>query len=409
MWPTVVGEIISGILLGPTVFGPALSDVIFPSENKLVISSLGTLGLIFYMFGVGLDFDVRQLKGVISCVLIAGFLATLFPALIAVPLAFLLQDPSLGFSGGSGDVLPFLFMLASGLSVSALPVTAAILNEEHLFDSYLGRMGIGASAVVTVLMFLLLAVASNIAQGRVWFTAVNVGGLLALTVALFAIQLCWTKLGQKNTCISASLLARNRVGLTNTIFVSSVVLCVLAATATQVLGFTVLLGSFMVGVFFPFDAHLRSSTKDVFGKVTLWLLLPTFLATSGLQTNMRTIRLEQLLGIALIVLGGIAGKLAITPAVKLLKLKWKESLFLASLLDCRGLLVLVVNLEGQALGLTGDGLFNALVLLALASTILTKPLITFCLPTGKATTKDIDLEKTTSSNSNDDLNNSSDE
>ena len=102
-------------------------------------------------------------------------------------------------------------------------------------------------------------------------------------------------------------------GLTNTIFVSSVVLCVLAATATQVLGFTVLLGSFMVGVFFPFDAHLRSSTKDVFGKVTLWLLLPTFLATSGLQTNMRTIRLDQLLGIALIVLGGIAGSSLVAP------------------------------------------------------------------------------------------------
>ncbi|MCH8876400.1 MAG: cation:proton antiporter [Chloroflexi bacterium] len=366
--PRVVGEIIAGVLLGPSVLGIELARAVFPQQSLFALRVLATIGLISFMYTVGLDFDMRVLKGSWSKVILLALASAAIPAALAWPLASIL--PQAGFMQPGADPVAYRWFLAAALSVSAFPVAAVILYELEMIDSPLGELGIGTTAVVTVLMFVLLAYAEGIATGApLSALGAKLLGLALLLVFLFLVfQPGWDHLARRNPDLF------QRASSVHIVFVF--VLAVITAVATRLLGFTFLLGPFLLGAAVIPNPGLRRRLSDPLRWSTRWLLLPIFFVVSGLSTNLRLITPAMVFPILLVVLIGVVGKLgAIIPTGRALGLPWKESFLLASLLNCRGLLVLVIALAGQELGLIGPGLFIALVALSLLSTIMTGPLI----------------------------------
>jgi Kef-type K+ transport system membrane component KefB len=157
--PRVLGELLAGLILGPTVLGPSISEWLFPAKIWPIVDAVGDLGVVFFSLGVGYKFDPELLpqgwKGGAQISILSAS-AVLFPVALAYPLALWLDDSKTNvpvFAGENADFRGFFFILSSGLSVSALPIAALMLKHLKLLESPLGRMTIGVAAIVTVFMF----------------------------------------------------------------------------------------------------------------------------------------------------------------------------------------------------------------------------------------------------------------
>ncbi len=365
--PRAVGEIVAGILLGPSLFGSQLSDLIFPASSRFALGGLANIGLISFMYAVGLDFDRRLLKGRWIQVAALAVMAVLVPVASAWPTVAWL--PAIGFPPPLGDPVAYRWFIAAALSVSAFPVAVLILQELKAIETDIGKITIGTSAMVTVLMFAVLAHASQTASGAsTWNLGFNLLGLLLmLTVLLFAVHPAWQRLAE----LRPDRFLRATPGLV----IISASMAVASGILTNQLGFTYFLGPFLFGVAVPHDATLRRELVEPLRNFTRWLLLPAFFTVSGLSTNLRVLTPTMLPGILLIALAGFASKLlGVTFTGRILGRPWRESAMLASILNCRGLLVLVMALEGERLHIVGPEVYAALVTLALLSTMAAAPL-----------------------------------
>ena len=411
--PRVVGEIIAGVLLGPSLLGPELfhwqsswawmhcdqalgaagaanesiSACFFPAQSKSVLGVLGQIALVFFMFLVGLELNYRLLKGKYRGII------TVALGVIALPIVFgFLIGPYLydqttmsggkeigKFVAGLGtptepSKLAFSLMIGAMLSVTAFPVMARILQEKGLTQSNMGAIGIAAAAIVTVLMFVVVVVATNIAKDADTSTHIRAYVKIALYIAVMAavVPRLLAPLGKRyeTNGFNAELL----VWVTILMFASS--------WMAQRLGLGVIVGGFMAGAVMPARALLFKDMSTRLSDLTSAILLPIFLAFSGLQTDFTKLKPEFWIGIAIFLVAGVVAKWAGGAVfARLGGLSWREGNVIGVLMNCRGLLILVVALIAlNDAKVISPQMQIGGVLMALITTMMTGPLFDKFLP-----------------------------
>lgn len=413
--PAVVGEIVAGVLLGPTLLGPAIfhwrnppaflnceaanagiealgiTHCLFPQQAKGVLGVLGQIALLLFMFLVGLEFDFKLLSGKLKAVTIVGVGVVAVPILGGFALNPLLFNDTFAAEGASS--LAFGLFVGAMLSVTAFPVMVRILQEKGLTLSPMGSVGIAAAALVTILMFVAVSLSAGVAGGASGGEIATNLGLTALYIAVmgFVVRPLLKPLGQAYEARVAKLggpvdeagwsqrdaFAPAGVGwaLTSHMFAFIMILVFLSGWIAHVLGINVIVGGFMAGVVLPARKGLiRDMTSELFD-LTAIILLPVFLAFSGLNTDFTQLNAGAIGGIVVFLIAGIATKW-VGGAVfgRLGGLSWAEGNVLGVLMNCRGLLVLVVALIGVQTNVITPLMQLGGVLMALVTTMMTGPL-----------------------------------
>ncbi|MFC9255513.1 cation:proton antiporter [Amycolatopsis thailandensis] len=377
--PPVIGEIVAGVLLGPSLFGivwPGAFGWLFPSGVVSAINILSQLGLIFFMYLVGSEIDLGAVRK-------RGFTAvTVSQVSIALPMVsgIVLALGMYPLFGGDVSFLAFGLFIAVSMSVTAFPVLARILTDRGISKTPLGALALTCAAVDDVAAWCLLAVVVAVSQGGAPSEVFLTVGLTLVFVAamLYVVRPLLHK-----------LLTRVPEPAVLAILLGGIML---SALATNEIGIHALFGAFLFGVIAPRRDPVLARAAGKLGSVTLTLLLPLFFAYTGLHTEFSLLGsgsmwLWTLAVTAVAVFGKWAGS---TTAARLTGVGWSESLSLGALMNCRGLTELVVLNVGLQLKVISPTVFAMLVIMTLASTIATAPALTLIAKFGKKSEKDSD-------------------
>ncbi|WP_219471254.1 cation:proton antiporter [Nonomuraea rhizosphaerae] len=376
MQPRVLGEMVAGVLLGPTLFGwlfPEAQKAIFPPEVRPILYVLSTIGLTLYMFlvGAGLDHGAREPGEVRR----AGVLAA----------SGILPSLALGFGAGlllhgtlsRPEVSPWQFALFVGgaLSLTAFPMLARILYERGLENSRIGRLTLIAASIDDALAWCILAVLTALHLGSGHGSALLTIGLAALfaAVMLGVVRPLLRRLGE-------SVQRTGQLGATGMYVVILVPLA--AGWLTDWIGVYAVFGGFLAGLAMPRDAVFRQALHGRMMEVVSTLLLPTFFTFSGLNTQLGGIAGgTMLLAFGLILAAGFAGKyFGCSLSMRALGFGWRESYAVGALMNARGLMILIFINIGLAQGMITQELFSMLVLVAVLTTAGALPLYKLALP-----------------------------
>jgi Kef-type K+ transport system membrane component KefB len=368
--PPVIGEVVAGILLGPSLLGrawPAGSAFLLPASVTSYLQVIAQVGVILYMFVVGLELDPKQLKDQRRTALGISATGILAPFLLGAALAFALYPR---YAGAGVPFPSFALFLGVAMSVTAFPVLARILTDRGMHHTPLGTLALACAAIDDVTAWCLLAFATATVTAREG-DAVRTLALTALFIAVILVGL-------------RPLLARltrrvERQGRELSLEVVTAVfaLLLLAAHATEWIGIHALFGAFLLGVAVPNDSALARGLKVRLHDLVAVLLLPAFFAFSGLRTQLGLVHgAAQWLVFAAILLVACVGKFGGSAiAARLTGMPWRTATALGVLMNTRGLVELIVLNVGLDLGVIGPQLFAMLVLMALATTFATSPIL----------------------------------
>jgi Kef-type K+ transport system membrane component KefB len=365
--PRVVGEILAGILLGPTLLGSQLSLVIAPAQARPVLSLVATLALTMFMFLAGVEFDLSKVKGRWLQVGLMALLAVAVPAVLGFPIAQAMHTPA--FAGAAGErLLPFALFIGAALSVTAFPVMAHILMERGELNSKMGSLAVATTGIMSVLMFSYISFAGTVAAAK-GFSDFLVKLVLIAVFILVSALLVRPLLGRlyrgmfRNGVVSGDGLAIAFAGM------------VLYGLIAHQLGINALVGGFIWGIILPQDRALRQALGAKVRDLAMILFLPIFFAMAGFSADLKLITPQVLPALLLVLLGAIACKfLAVVPA-KAFGLSWRETAMLGVLFNTRGLLVLVAGLIGLQLNIITGLTFTIIVVVALVTNLMTLPLL----------------------------------
>jgi Kef-type K+ transport system membrane component KefB len=342
-----------------------------------VLGLLGQIALVFFMFLVGVELDFASLKGRVSAIV------TMACGVVAVPIVFglglgpILNNSKFAVVGADGalpDTVAFSLFLGAMLAVTAFPVMARILQEKGLTTSPMGAIGIAAAGIVTILMFILLAVAKGVDAGNSFGgqSKVFLGTIVYLAVMFGIVRRALVPLGRKIV---------GDEHFTNTWFVSAVVIAIVSAYVADRIGINVIVGGFVAGAVMPSRPVIFKGLTSRLGEVTASVLLPIFLAFSGLRTDFTSLGWAWLPGIALFIVAGVLSKWGGgAVSARLGGLTWAEGNVLGILMNCRGLLVLVVALVAFDAKIITPQMQVGAVVMALITTAMTGPLFDRFLP-----------------------------
>lgn len=373
--PQVVGEMIAGIALGPSLLGwlaPALSATLFPADGLDALYTLSQVGLLLFMFLVGLEFDPGMLRKQGHVAFLASHTSITAPCFLGALLALLLY-PQLSTSN-----VPFyqfaLFMGAS-MSVTAFPVLARMLQERHLHATPLGSIAIACAAIDDVTAWCLLAyivalVRASSGSRPLWMV------LAGLTLYIAAMVLAARPL-------LARLLRRfERDGRLGDDLLGVLLLLLLAsATITEWLGIHLLFGAFLFGAILPKTPRVVHVITARLAALPLVLLLPIFFAFTGLRTRLGLIHGTMWIFFVMLLAVAVAGKLlGAAAAARVAGLRWRDALALGALMNTRGLMELVLLNIGLDLGVISPALFSMLVLMAILTTFMAAPVLNRLMP-----------------------------
>jgi K+:H+ antiporter len=362
--PRVVGEIAAGILLGPSLLGritPDLSAWLFPPATFPVLLAVSHLGLLFFMFLVGLHLDLGLLRASGRTALVTS------PVSIVVPLGLGIAVAGAIRPEFAPDVSPLAFALFMGLalSVTAFPVLARILEERSLAGTRVGVVAIACAAVDDVSAWVLLAGVTA------YVRAASGSGSLALTLLLlaaFAGAVVWL----------LPRLLRRLLGRPSAAVLPVAVVCLLACAAvTEALGVHALFGAFLAGIAMPRRADPGQALEASLEAVTSVVLLPVFFASTGLRLDLGWLSGRRAwLAFGLILLAAVGGKLGgSTLAARATGMGWREAVALGVLLNTRGLVELVILGAGLELGVLTAPVYSMMVLMALVTTAMATPVL----------------------------------
>lgn len=365
--PRVVGEILAGILLGPTLLGETLSQVIAPLEARGALNALGTLALILFMFLAGAEFDMARIRGRVGQAGLLAFLCVAIPAVLGFPVASVLYTEA--YAAPGIDFLPFALLLGSALSVTAFPVMAHILMERGELNSPLGSLGVAAGGICSVLMFLYIAFAAATAAGGFSRFLLNLGLIVTFGVV------SWFVIRPFLARTLPSMFLNNVLSGTGVAIVFAGM--VLYGLITHLLDINALVGGFVWGMILPVDHALRKHLADKVRDVALVLLLPVFFALAGFSTDLKLISPETFLALVVMLAAAIVGKFLAAVPAKIFGLSWHDVGILGALFNTRGLLVLVVGLIGLQLDIITTLTFTIFVVVALVTNLMTLPLLNY--------------------------------
>lgn len=374
--PQVMGEMVAGILLGPTLLGwlaPGMSKALFPAASLGYLNALSQVGLVLFMFLVGLSLNPKELHEHGHAAVLTSHVSIITPfclgSLLALYLYPRLSDDSVSFMG-------FALFLGAAMSITAFPVLARILTERNLLRSRMGTLSIACAAVddVTgwcILAYIILVIRATHGSRPIWVT---VGGvLLYVFVMLFGVKRLLA--GFEKSFRKHGKLTENAIAL--------LVLAVLAsALATESLGIHLLFGAFLMGAIMPKSTDFIRHILQKFESVTVVVLLPLFFAYSGLRTKIgatggRTWWICAGIVIVVAVVGKLGGSMT---AARLAGMEWRDAVSLGILMNTRGLMELVILNIGLDIGVISPAVFSMMVLMALVTTFMTTPLLEWAYP-----------------------------
>jgi Kef-type K+ transport system membrane component KefB len=377
--PAVLGEITAGLLLGPTGLGAFpgdLDQLLFPMDARPFLAALAQLGLILFMFIVGLEIDLSLIRGRERIASIVSLSSVALPFGLGVALATVLYARHDTVNGRHIAFLALALFLGVAMSITAFPVLARILSERGMHRTPLGVLSLACAAVGDVIAWSLLAIVVAVATGgspdRV---AVLVLGTVAFAVFLFLV-------GRR---LLADLVRRyERAGrLTPGLLAVVLVGALLSAYATEVIGVHAIFGAFLFGVVMPRRAA-AALIRDILAQVehlVVILLLPVFFVVAGLQVDVTGLGLHGLGQLGLILLVAVAGKfLGAYGAARAQRLPRRQAGALGLLLNTRGLTELVILTVGLQLGVLDSQLYTMFVVMALVTTAMTGPLLSLVYP-----------------------------
>jgi Kef-type K+ transport system membrane component KefB len=374
--PQVVGEMVAGILLGPSFLGwiaPAFSARLFPPDSLGFLSSISQVGLLVFMFLVGLELNPRLLRGRGHTAVVTSHASIVVPFVLGTLLCLYLyprlSSASVGFTG-------FALFMGAAMSVTAFPVLARILSERELMRTRVGTVTLACAAVADVTAWCILAVVVAIVGARVggvppWITVA--GAAVYVAVMLFVVRPLLAPLERRF----------ERDGrLTQDVLGAILLVALASAWATEALGVHALFGAFVAGAVMPKEKAFLHTLNEKLEDVTVVLFLPLFFAFTGLRTRIGLVEGMEMWGwCALIVLVAVAGKLVgSAAAARATGMSWREAMAIGTLMNTRGLMELVILNIGLDIGAISPAVFAMMVLMALATTFMTSPLLELVYP-----------------------------
>ncbi len=370
--PGVIGEIVAGIVLGPSLLGqffPEAFNFLFPTESLTNLGLLSQVGLVLFMFVIGMELDFSVLKNKINETLVISHAGILVPFFLGIVASYWIYEE---YAATYTSFLPFALFIGISMSITAFPVLARIIQERNMTKSPIGTLSIASAANDDVTAWCLLAVVIAITKAGSFASALYSIGLTAVyIVVMFAvIRPILKKVG--------AVYANQEV--INKSFVSFILLIlIVSSTVTEVIGIHALFGAFMAGVVMPTNLGFRKVMMEKVEDIALVFFLPLFFAFTGLRTEIGLINSPDLwLVCGLLVTVAIVGKLGgCAIAARLVGESWKDSLTVGTLMNTRGLMELVALNIGYEMGVLPPSIFVILVIMALVTTFMTTPLLHF--------------------------------
>lgn len=370
--PSVVGEVVGGIVLGPSVMGllfPEALAALFPAASLGPLKMISQAGLALFMFTVGLELDTGALKKHSGAAAMIAYASIVVPFTLGAALALVLFT---GFAPAGVAFAPFAMFMGVAMSVTAFPVLARILHERGMTKTPLGSLALASAAIDDVTSWGILALVIGLARGGSGAAGLEALAWTAGYVGLMA-GVVRPLLGRW----FSKPVAEGRRGWPR----AATALAFMAASAwlSELAGLHAIFGAFFAGVLMPRAANLGERLAGRLQGLVSAALLPVFFALTGLRTQIGLIDDAMSWGVAgLVLAAAVAGKLGGGAlAARFSGLKWRDALSIGALMNTRGLVELVVLNIGYDLGIISGRLFAILVLMALITTAMTGPLLSW--------------------------------
>jgi len=366
--PAVIGEIVAGMLLGPSLLGvcfPRIFHFVFPVDSLPNLHLLSQFGLILFMFIIGMELDGKLLKKQAFEAVIISHASIVIPFALGVLLSFYLYP-----AHGQTEFYAFALFMGIAMSITAFPVLARIIRDRKLTDTPLGILSLGCAASDDVTAWCLLAILIALVRGGSGVQGLYTIGL----VILFAlIMILGVRRLLKKIQFSFS---QQKLGL-HVFTVILFVVLFLSAWCTEVIGIQALFGAFLAGIIVPKQENLQKKLIEKMSDLTLILLLPLFFAYTGLRTQVGILNTPSLwFSLMAILFCAVLGKFGgSTLVARALGQSWNNSLSIGALLNTRGLMELVVLNLGYDMGVLSTEIFSMMVLMALLTTMMTGPIL----------------------------------
>jgi len=361
----VIGEILAGIALGPSLLGaflPGIKAIIFPASVLPTLQTFGDIGLVFYMFSLGSRLDTQMMLRQSHRAIVASLSGILLPLILGASLAFTLYP---AFAGPKATQVSFMLLVGTAMAITAFPVLARLLTEKKMLGTKIGTLALTCAAVDDVMAWCLLALVIAVVHAK------------GVTSGLLTIGLTLLFIGVMLGIVRPLLAYASRhLPRPNLLVALTLVLLLLSAYTTDVIGIHPVFGAFLMGVILPRRASFIEQVRSL-DQVNNVVFLPLFFVSSGLRTQIGLISAPALWLICLLVLavacfGKILGGML---SLRWMGESWRESLTLGVLMNTRGLVELIVLNIGLDLGVLSPVLFAMLVIMAVVTTMMASPLL----------------------------------
>ena len=387
--PAVIGEIVAGIILGPSVIGayfPEINHFLFPAASLSSLSFLSQIGLILFMFIIGMELDLKAINKQAYGAVIISHASIIIPYTLGMALAYYIYRD---YAPANTTFLSFALFMGISMSITAFPVLARILQEKGLTRSRLGAMALTCAAADDLTAWCILAAVIALVKSGSSFSVLYTIAL-AIIYVLIMLKMVRPFLERLSTVYN------NKEKRRTPIIALFFILLIISSYITSIIGIHALFGAFMAGVIMPSSFSFRKIVIDKIEDVSIILLLPLFFVITGLRTQIGLINQGHLwITFGWILLVAVAGKFGGSAlAARMVGQSWKDSLSIGVLMNTRGLMQLIVLNIGYDLGILSPEIFAMMVLMALVTTFMTGPaldLINWLMPE-----KNIDETKTVS-------------
>jgi len=369
--PAIIGEVLAGIVLGPSLLGrvaPGASTFLLPATVAPYLAIVAQLGVILFMFLVGLELDTSLLKKRTGATIAISHASIVTPLLLGVGAAYFVYPR---FGAATVPFAVFALFIGVSMSVTAFPVLARILSERGLQKTELGVIAISCAAVDDVTAWCLLAFVVSFATSSELESPFYTLGLVALYVAvmLVVVRPLVARLVRRQ-----ALVGRVTRGATALVFVGLLA----SALATELAGVHALFGAFVLGAIIPHHSLLATGVREKLEDVVVVLLLPAYFAFTGMRTEIGLVSGQNVLWCVALLAVACFGKFGGGAlAARLSGLGWRDAASIGVLMNTRGLMELVVLNIGLDLGVISRTLFAMLVIMAIVTTVATTPLLTW--------------------------------
>jgi K+:H+ antiporter len=366
--PTVIGEIVAGIILGPSLVGtyfPEFSSALFPKDSLGNLQFLSQIGLILFMFVVGMELDLKVLKNKAKDAVVISHASIVIPFTLGLVLAYFIYAK---FAPEGVEFISFALFTGIAMSITAFPVLARIVQERGLHRTKLGALVITCAAADDITAWCILAAVIAIVKAGSFLSSLYIMGLAILYVILMikVVQPFLKRIGD---------LYSSKESITKSVVAIFFLTLLISSYATEVIGIHALFGAFMAGVIMPGNMKFRNIFIEKVEDVSQVILLPLFFVFTGLRTQIGLLDDPYLWEVCgYIILVAVVGKFvgsALT--ARFVGQSWKDSLTIGALMNTRGLMELVVLNIGYDLGVLKPEIFAMMVIMALATTFMTGP------------------------------------